>query len=273
MEKGLYIVSTPIGNLEDITLRAIKVLENCDRIICEDTRVSNKLLNHYNIKKPLIAYHEHSDIKVEEKILSFLINGESIALVSDAGTPLISDPGFKIVQSCYKNKIKVTTIPGATAFISASILSGFPTNNLSFLGFASDLSNKTIIDWKDINCTIALYESPHKLIGTLKKLKDFMFHRDIAVIREMTKLYEEIKIGNFEEIIEHFSQNEPKGEFVIVLSPPKFIHYEYDKIKSELNNMLKSNSLKDAVDSVAARFNLKKKEVYEMALNQQKETI
>jgi 16S rRNA (cytidine1402-2'-O)-methyltransferase len=265
---GLYVVSTPIGNLEDITLRAIGVLQSCDRIICEDTRVSYKLLKNYGISKPLFMYHDRNADKARPEILNWLQRREAIALISDAGTPLIADPGFKLIKKCYELGINVTTVPGATAFVSACILSGFPPIPATFLGFFGNLSNKTLLLWQKIDTTIVLFESPHKLVKTLHKLQEIMIGRNVAVVREITKIHEEVVRGDFVEVIEHFQQAPPRGEFAIVLSPllsqPE---NNTQEIREELKQLLQTKSVRDAVTIISDKFGCKKNEVYKMALS------
>ncbi|MDR0632893.1 MAG: 16S rRNA (cytidine(1402)-2'-O)-methyltransferase [Holosporales bacterium] len=269
LSAGLYVVSTPIGNLEDITFRAVRVLQSCDRIICEDTRVSDKLLRHYGISKPLFAYHDRNADKVRPEILTWLQHNEAIALISDAGTPLIADPGFKLIKQCYEIGASVTTVPGATAFVSACVLSGFSTNCITFLGFAGNLSDKTLLSWKNVDTTLVLFEAPHKLVKTLHKLREIMIGRAVAIAREITKMYEEVTRGIFDEVIEHFAKHQPRGEFTIVLAPPFQLESSHQEILEELKKLLQTKSLKEAVAIVSDEFNCKKSDVYRMALELQ----
>lgn len=270
LNAGLYLVSTPIGCLDDISLRALRILQNCDRIACEDTRVSYKLLRAFNINKPLLSYHDHNAEKIRPKILAFIEAGESIALISDAGTPLIADPGFKLVQQCYQKKLYVTLVPGATAFVSAAVLSGFSTQYISFLGFASNLKQKVLDSWISMNSTLVFFEAPHKLKATLLRFQNLFSNREIAVIREITKIYEEVIRGTFEEVIQHFDNVEPRGEIVIVLSSPShenMVAYDEERVSLELTECLKNMTMKDAVDYVAHQFALNRRIVYQKALS------
>ncbi|NLN41040.1 MAG: 16S rRNA (cytidine(1402)-2'-O)-methyltransferase [Clostridiales bacterium] len=221
MGKGtLYLCATPIGNLEDITLRVIRTLKEVDYIVAEDTRHTLKLLNHLNISKPLISYHKYSDEQKEEKILCLLEEGNNIALVSDAGMPGISDPGEELVRLAHKRNIHVTILPGATAGLSALVLSGLPTSRFVFEGFLprdKKLRKKVLNQLKGEERTIIIYEAPHHLLGTLKELNEVLGNRRLAVVRELTKFYEEVLHFTLEESIEYYSQNSPKGEFVLVI--------------------------------------------------------
>jgi 16S rRNA (cytidine1402-2'-O)-methyltransferase len=266
LRPGLYITATPIGNLEDITLRAIRVLSSCDRIVCEDTRVSMTLLDAYKIKKPLIVYQDYNADKIRPQIISFLQKNEAIALISDAGTPLIADPGFKLVRECQHLNIPVTAIPGATAFVSGAILSGFPTNAITFLGFASNLSNDAIEHWEKSNATLVLFESPHKLLGELNRLRDTFPNRQVAVVREITKIHEEVIRGSFDELIEHFLNKDPCGEIVLVLSPPVCEDVRTEDVEGELSRAMQVMSLKDAVLFTSKKLNVKKSKVYAKAI-------
>lgn len=220
MKGNLYIVATPIGNLQDITFRAVETLKSVDFIVCEDTRVTSRLLNHYGIKKPLIALNEFNEDQILYEILKKLENGSG-ALVSDAGTPLISDPGYRLVKEAKKKGFLVSPIPGASAIISALSVSGLPTDKFVFLGFlpksearAGKLLNKT----KLIELTVILYESPHRIIKTLELIKNIFGDIEITIARELTKIYEETRSEKATSLIEHFTKITPKGEFVILFS-------------------------------------------------------
>jgi len=224
MPGKLYIVPTPIGNLEDITLRALQVLKSVDLILAEDTRYSLKLLSHYEIRKPLQSYHQHNEHKITDKIIEELKSGKQIALVSDAGTPGISDPGFFIIRECYKNEIPVDCLPGATAFVPALVKSGIPCDRFVFEGFLPDKKGRQTAIKKiaEEERTIVIYESPHKLLKTLQNFATiFDEDRQISVSRELTKVFEETVNGTSKEVLEHFSKNILKGEFVIVISGKK----------------------------------------------------
>ena len=216
----LYIVPTPIGNLEDITLRALRILKEVDFILAEDTRTTGILLKHYEISKPLTAYHLNNEHKVYEGIVGRIQGGEIAALVSDAGTPAKSDPGFLLVRDCIKNDIPVETLPGASAILPALVNSGLPCDRFFFEGFLPHKKGrKTRLEFlKDLPYSIVLYESPHRVIKTLQQLtQHFGGERKVSVSRELTKIYEETVRGTLEEVILHFEINPVKGEFVIVI--------------------------------------------------------
>ena len=220
----LYVVPTPIGNLDDITIRAIKILESVDIILCEDTRRSKKLLNHIGVKSNLKSHHKFNEHKELEKVIEKIIIGNNVALITDAGTPGISDPGFLIIRSCIAKKIKVECLPGPTALIPGIILSGLPMEKFIFEGFLplkKGRSSKLKVLSSETR-TMIFYESPHKLIKTLNDFQStFGSERKISVSREITKIYEETKRGSIKEIIKMFENKKPKGEFVIVVNGRK----------------------------------------------------
>ena len=216
----LFIVPTPIGNLEDITLRALRILQESDSILAEDTRTTKKLLTHYNIHKPLLSYHQHNEHQQLSKYIELITHQNATALVSDAGTPSISDPGFLLVRACIQHNIEVECLPGATAFVPALVNSGFPTDKFYFYGFLPHKKGrKTAIEkLARIEETFVLYESPFRLVKTLEELKNVLGEtRQVCVCRELTKLYEETIRGNFSEVIAYFSNKTVKGEIVIVV--------------------------------------------------------
>lgn len=219
MSGQLYIVPTPIGNLEDITLRAINILKVVDYILAEDTRTSLFLLKHLQVEKQLRSYHQHNEHKIVQEIVSDLNSGKNIALVSDAGTPGISDPGFLLIRECIAEGVKVTTLPGPTAFVPALVNSGFPCNEFSFYGFLPQKKGRQTklkqlaLEQK----TFILYESPFRLVKLLEELKEFVGERRASVSRELTKLFEENKQGTFTELIAYFSSKTVKGEIVVVV--------------------------------------------------------
>lgn len=216
----LYIVPTPIGNLEDMTFRAIKILNMVDLILAEDTRTSSVLLKHYDIKKPLRAFHKFNEHSAVKRIADNIISGEVVALISDAGTPGISDPGFMLVRECVEQGIEVETLPGATAFVPALVNSGFPTDRFFFEGFLPQKKGKTKLlhELSYEQRTIVFYESPHRVLKTLGMINDIFKHNPkISISREISKKFEETVRGTAEELIEHFTLQEPKGEFVVVV--------------------------------------------------------
>jgi 16S rRNA (cytidine1402-2'-O)-methyltransferase len=217
----LYLVPSPIGNLGDITYRAIEVLKQADGILCEDTRTSSVLLKHYNIQKPLIRYHQHNEHKVLAHLIEQLQEGKTYALITDAGTPGISDPGFLLVRECIKNNILVCCLPGATAFVPALVQSGIPSNSFVFEGFLPlKKGRQTMLkQLAEEKRTIVLYESPHRLVKTLQELGEYMgAERLAAVCRELTKMFEETRKGTLSELAQHYTATPPKGEIVLVIA-------------------------------------------------------
>jgi len=220
MDNKLYIVPTPIGNLDDITLRALKVLENVDLILAEDTRTSGVLCKHFSITTPLQPYHKDNEHKVIQNIIYQLQSGKKMALISDAGTPGISDPGFLLVRKCLENNIEVECLPGATACIPALINSGFPCDRFIFEGFLPHQKGrqKRLSALVDETRTIIFYESPYRMLKLLKEMTEYFGNeRQISVTRELTKKFEETFRGTVAEALLHFTNKAPKGEFVVVL--------------------------------------------------------
>ena len=220
----LYLVPTPLGNLKDITLRSLEVLQQVDVILCEDTRTSSKLLNHYKIQKPLSPYHQHNEHKIVQHLTEQLQSGKTMALLTDAGTPGISDPAFLLVRECVKNNITVECLPGATAFVPALVKSGFPSDRFAFEGFLPHKKGRQTLLKKlaEEERTIILYESPHRLVKALEQIIEFFgAERMVSVSRELTKLYEETKTGTAQEVLAHFQSKEVKGEIVVVIDGKK----------------------------------------------------
>jgi 16S rRNA (cytidine1402-2'-O)-methyltransferase len=215
----LYIVSTPIGNLEDITLRAIRILKECDYIAAEDTRHSQILLQKYEIKKPTVSFHAWSDQRKLEQILQHLREGKNIALISDAGTPGISDPGYVLIKAALEEGIQVVPVPGPAAFLTALSASGLPTHHFLYLGFLPmKKGRQTMLEsLKNEERTIVFYESPHRILKTLAELAEKFGQRPVVVARELTKVYEEFFRGTAQEAHDHFAAKSIKGEFVIML--------------------------------------------------------
>ena len=216
----LYLVPTPLGNLKDITFRAIEILQSVDVILCEDTRTSSRLLNHYNIKKPLSPYHQHNEHKIAAHLVTQMQAGKVFALITDAGTPAISDPAFLLIRECIKNEVKVECLPGATAFVPALVNSGLPTNSFVFEGFLP-LKKGRQTKLKQLALeerTIIIYESPMRLVKSLEEFCEYFGpDRQCCVTRELTKLFEENKRGTLQEVAVHFKAKTVKGEIVIVL--------------------------------------------------------
>lgn len=255
MQSGLYIVGTPIGNLADLSPRAIDVLKNVDLITAEDTRVFGKLAHHFDIKTKTIACHEHNERDIVDSLVEKMLNGMAIATVSDAGMPGISDPGFRIVRAARNAGVPVFMVPGPTAAISALVLSGFPTDRFTFCGFFDE---KKVRDDNKIRHTIIYYESPNRIMDTIKVLASVMPERQIAIVREITKIYEETIIGYPADLV---NIEPPRGEIVIVVAPAPDKKMSDDEI-SEIVNDIVANSTKSAAAQLAARTGISKKEAY-----------
>lgn len=220
----LYVVPTPIGNLEDITLRAIRILKEVDAVLAEDTRTTKNLFSKYEIENKLIPHHLNNEHKIVEKLVDEMVNGATYAVVSDAGTPAISDPGFLLVRTCIENDVEVECLPGATAFVPALVVSGFPCEKFVYEGFLPRKKGRQtrIQRIAEEERTVVLYESPHRLLKALNQFNEvFEPDRRIAVCRELTKKFEEIVRGTCLELIDHFENNPIKGEFVIVIEGRK----------------------------------------------------
>jgi len=220
----LYLVPTPIGNLEDMTLRAIRVLREVDVILAEDTRTSGKLLKHFDINTPLQSHHMHNEHKQIDGLVQKIKDGATFALISDAGTPAISDPGFLLTRACVENDIEVECLPGATAFVPALVNSGLPNDRFVFEGFLPVKKGRQtrLLELAEETRTMVFYESPHKLLKTLTHFAEYFGEdRPVSVSRELTKLYEETVRGSVTEVLEHFNNKAPKGEFVIVVGGKK----------------------------------------------------
>jgi len=220
----LYLVPTPIGNLEDMTLRAIKVLKDVDAVLAEDTRTSGKLLKHFDINTPLQSHHMHNEHKQVDTLVQKMKDGATYALISDAGTPAISDPGFLLTRACVENDIEVECLPGATAFVPALVNSGLPNDRFVFEGFLPVKKGRQtrLLELAEETRTMVFYESPHKLLKTLRHFAEYFGEdRPVSVSRELTKLYEETIRGTVAEVLEHFNNKAPKGEFVIVVAGKK----------------------------------------------------
>ena len=271
VEKGaLYIVGTPIGNLGDFSPRAQEVLGSVDFIAAEDTRVTVKLLNHFDIKKPLISYFEHNKFEKGDYICDRIIAGESCALVSDAGMPAISDPGELLVMQCAERDIPVYVVPGPSAVVSALAVSGLPTGRFSFEGFLS-VNKKSrrehLSEIKNDKRTLIFYEAPHKLIYTLKDMLEAFGDRKISIVREITKIHEEVKRTTISEAVEFYTENNPKGEFVLVLEGAKIEETvkEFtleDAVALAEEKMEEGLSASEAAKFAAAQSKFKKGDIY-----------
>lgn len=268
MSGRIYLVATPIGNLEDMTLRAIRILKEVDLIAAEDTRNTLKLLNHFEIKKPLISYHRHNEEIKVESLIEKLKNGENIAVVSDAGTPGISDPGEVIVKEAIENNIEVIPIPGACAAINALIASGLDTKEFVFMGFLpinKKLRREKIKEIENETKTLIIYEAPHKLKNTLEDLKDILQNRKVVLAREITKIHEEFIRGNIEEIIS--KADDLKGEMIILIEGTELKEKEIEVNKLSLDEhfeFYKNQGLdkKEIIKKIAKDRGVSKNEIY-----------
>ena len=271
LKSGLYVVATPIGNLGDISERAREVLLEADVVAAEDTRVSKKLFTLLGISsnKPFITYEDHSEQAQYQKLIDIINEGKSVALISDAGSPLISDPGYKLVRECRKQGIYVTTLPGACAVISALQLSGLPTNRFMFAGFIPN-KDKARLDLfnelKNINTTLVLYETAIRLKKSLTALNDVMANREVAIVREISKMYEETIFGTIDEVLGVLETQPVKGEIVLVIAPPVEADNSEIDVESLLREELKHSTLKEAVKKISETYHLKRNDVYEKAL-------
>lgn len=269
-EKGLYLVATPIGNLGDLSPRAVAVLKNADVVACEDTRITGKLLSLNAISTPMVNYHEHNADKMRPVLTARLKKGETVALVSDAGTPLVSDPGHKLVADCIKEGIYVTAVPGASALLTALQLSGLPTRRFLFQGFLppkSSARKTTLSELKNVPSTLIFYEAPQRMIETLTDMKEVLGDRDCSVSRELTKKFEQTVRGKISDILDLYAQDGvPKGEFVVVVAPPLEEKAGERDVEAALKQALETMSVKDAAAFVAQALNANKKEVYTLAL-------
>jgi len=272
LKAGLYIIATPIGNARDITLRALETLHAADVIVCEDTRVTAKLLAIHGISRPLMAYHEHNAEHAGPKIIERLKLGKIVALVSDAGTPLISDPGFRLVQACSQESIYATHLPGASSVLTSLVLAGLPTDRFLFAGFPPNKAGKRTSFFEDlrpVQATLVFLESSKRLAKSLNDMARVFGPRDAAIGRELTKKFEEVRKGTLSELGDHYTQvGSPKGEVTIVVAPPSSSETDAppEEIDRLLKNALASSSLKDSVSFVVAATGATKRNVYARAL-------
>lgn len=269
---GLYILATPIGNARDITLRALDALRAADVIACEDTRVTSKLLAIHAISRPLVAYHEHNAEKAGPAIIKRLKKGQTVALVSDAGTPLISDPGYRLVRACAEEGLFVTHLPGPSSVLSALVLAGLPTDRFFFNGFLAPKSGKRqgeLQDLKAIPATLVFLESPKRLAKSLSDMAKVLGNREAAIGRELTKKFEEVRRAPLDVLARHYAQaGAPKGEVTIVVAPPLDGESEAtaEEIERLLTQALETLSLKDAVSAVSNASGAARRDVYTRAL-------
>lgn len=266
---GLHLVATPIGNLSDITLRALATLAGADVIYCEDTRHSRTLLAHYAINRPLRPYHEHNADEQRPRILAELKSGRRIALISDAGTPLVSDPGYKLVRDAIADGLMVTATPGPSALMAGLSLAGLPTDTFLFAGFLPSRSaarQTRLTELAIVPATLIVYEAPSRVAETLADMAAVLGNRTAAVARELTKLHEDVERDSLEQLARRFAATPRKGEFVIVVSPPGAVQATDDAISSALAEALLQMSLRDAAKAVAERLSVSRSRVYDLGL-------
>ena len=272
---GLYLVATPIGNLKDITLRALETLVAADLVLCEDTRVSAKLLQAHGLSPRLKPYHEHNAARIRPEIIEAINRGEAVALISDAGTPLVSDPGYKLVRACHDEGLAVTSLPGASAALTALQLSGLPSDRFFFAGFLPPkrAARMTALqELAQVPGTLIFYESQNRLATALADMTDALGDRPAAVLRELTKRFEEGRRGRLSELAAHYlDAGPPKGEIAVVVGPPEAgAAPGEDELDRLLTGALAEGSLRDAVDRIAAETGLPRKRVYARALELEK---
>lgn len=272
MSGKLYVVGTPIGNLGDFSPRAIEILNNVDFLAVEDTRVTVKLLNHFDIKKEMLSYYEHNKASKGNLILERLLKGETCAVVSDAGMPAISDPGEDLVRLCYENNIPVESVPGPSAITTALSISGMPSGRFCFEGFLTTQKNGRRLhleELKNEKRTMVFYEAPHKLLATLGDMLNIWGERDIAVVRELTKLHETVFHTNLSGAFEYYTQNTPRGEFVLIISGAKEEKKEYtleEAVKMAKKLVKEGESTSFAAKQAAGITGVKKGEIYKLLL-------
>ncbi|MEK7831915.1 MAG: 16S rRNA (cytidine(1402)-2'-O)-methyltransferase, partial [Acidobacteriota bacterium] len=275
---ALYLVSTPIGNLEDITLRAISVMKSVDLIACEDTRHTGRLLNHFGISKPTVSYHEHNEQARADELVQRMLEGKSIAIVTDAGTPGISDPAYRIVLAAIENGITVVPIPGAVALVAGLVASGLPTDSFLFAGFlpAKKMARRTRLEeLKAERATLVFYEAPHRIRETLFDALEVLGDRQSSLARELTKLHEQFIRGKLSELVAHFDTHQPRGEMTLVIAgsgddnlPP----VETGSISQQVERlMLGGLSRNDAIKQAAKSRGMTKRDAYQLML-EEKET-
>ena len=270
LEPGLYLVATPIGNARDITLRALDVLAGAQVVACEDTRTTAKLLGMHGVAARLTAYHEHNAARVRPALLARLARGEAVALVADAGTPLISDPGYRLVAAARDAGVAVTAVPGASAPLAALCVSGLPTDRFLFAGFlpARRAARRRGLEaLATVDATLLMFESARRLAGSLADMADVLGPREAAVARELTKRFEEVRRGPLGELAAHYADaGPPKGEVVVVVGPPGPREFDDETVDARLREALAENSVRDAAASVSAMTGLPRRGLYARAL-------
>ena len=270
---GLYLVATPIGNLADITLRALATLARSDVIYCEDTRHSRTLLAHYSISRPLRPYHEHNAERERPRILAELANGKAVALISDAGTPLVSDPGYKLVRDCLSESYLVTSLPGPSALLAAIGSAGLATDTFLFAGFLparQGARRARLAELQDVPATLAFFEAPSRLAESLADMAAVLGEREAAVARELTKLHEEVRRGTPATLSQWATEAPPKGEMVVLIGPPLVQAVTDDAIADRLEPLLEQMSLSDAARAVAEMLGVARRRAYDVGLELKK---
>jgi 16S rRNA (cytidine1402-2'-O)-methyltransferase len=267
----LYVVATPIGNLEDISLRALRILKEVDLIAAEDTRHTRILLDHYEIRTPLVSYHEHNEKTQAPRLAERLAHGEDVALVSDAGTPAISDPGYRLVVEALRIGIRVTPIPGASALASALSASGLPTDRFVFEGFLPSKKSEResrLEALRGERRTVVFYEAPHRLKDTLTAMQRILADREIVVGRELSKIHEEFLRGTIDEVIAQLAEREVKGEITIIVhGAPDAEQISQDALAGEILRLIaEGRGVKQIAEQLGARYRMAKREVYQLAL-------
>lgn len=273
---SFYIIPTPIGNLEDITLRSIKILSEIEVLYCEDTRVTVKLLNYLNLKIKLKTYNDYSFEKEKNNILENLNSGKKIGLVSDAGMPCISDPGYQLVSFLKENKINVVILPGPTAFVLPIVFGSFGTSKSTFYGFLNKSKSKALEELVEVcesKFNTIIYESPYRLLKTLENISKIDSSRKILIARELTKIFEEYIEGSVNEVLEHFSKNKPRGEFILVISGKDLeqeMNDDIDYVEEVGKLLINGNTSKDAIKEIAQKYKISKNWLYEKYLENKK---
>jgi 16S rRNA (cytidine1402-2'-O)-methyltransferase len=267
---GLYLLATPIGNARDISLRALEVLKAADVIAAEDTRVTSKLLAIHSISRPLIAYNDHNGGEMRPKILDRLRDGQRVVLVSDAGTPLVSDPGFKLVRAAIEEGLPVVAIPGPSAALAGLMLSGLPSDRFLFVGFLPPRAGEraaALAELKSVRATLIFFEGPQRLAESLAAMAQVLGPRPAAVARELTKLHEEVRRGALPELAAHYAQaGAPRGEVTVLVGPPPEAEPDFDRIDAALDAALPFMPVRAAADMLAGLTDVSRKVLYERAL-------
>jgi 16S rRNA (cytidine1402-2'-O)-methyltransferase len=277
MAGTLYVVATPIGNLEDITLRALRVLREVDLLACEDTRQTIKLLSHYQISRPLTSYHEHNELKKATDLLQQIRSGKQVALLSDSGTPCISDPGYRLVRAALEEGIRVVPIPGANSLVAALSASGRPTDEFTFLGFLPSRKSRRRAFLQELKAeprTLIFFEAPNRLLESLLDLHEILGERQTTVAREITKLHEEVFFGSLSKAYDHFRTKPVKGEIVLILEKaeaPRVLldSLKIEEIEQEVNQMMVASGVRrsEAIRQVAGRWNVPRRELYQLLMS------